>query len=214
MGFLKAIGWGILFLIIALAGTLAIVIGANSLIAAHNPVMPRSGVSVYTDSWDRGYVVASGTWTMENARQAFPIQTSKIRCMRDEKTCTVAQAEIAFGNILNLETYSYDIAKWDNTTILFRTDTECVEYVYTIDRANKRLLGTRTKKPKAGAECSAVEDKALRLAFVDGFDVWKTVNQEAESKIAPIMWAVVGAWWLLFGWWFWSKRKSARNLAA
>ncbi|MEH2498969.1 hypothetical protein V1294_005448 [Bradyrhizobium sp. AZCC 1678] len=210
MRFFKAIGLGVLFLFIGLAGTLAIIIAANLLITAQNPIMLRSGISVYTDSWDRGYVMASGTWTMENARQAFPIQTSKIRCIREEKSCTAAQAEISFGNMLHLETYSYDITKWDSTTILFRTDTDCVEYVYTVDRSNKRLVGTRTKKTNTGSDCTMVEDKPLRLTLVDGFDVWKNINQEVEAKYVPFVWLTVAAWWLLLGLIMFLRRRPSR----
>lgn len=82
--FFKAIGWPALFVFIGLVGSLAILIGATALIATQSPVSLPSGVFVYTDAWDRGYVYATGTWTMENSRQAFPIQTSKIRCIREE----------------------------------------------------------------------------------------------------------------------------------
>ena len=91
----------------------------------------------------------------------------------------------------------YDITKWDSTTILFRTDTDCVEYVYTVDRSNKRLFGTRTKKTNTGSDCTMVEDKPLRLTLVDGFDVWKNINQEVEAKYVPFVWLTVAAWWLL-----------------
>ena len=75
---LKSIGWAVLFVVSGLVGSLAILIGATFLIGTQSPVSLPSGVFVYTDAWDRGYLYASGTWTMENSRQAFPIQTSKI----------------------------------------------------------------------------------------------------------------------------------------
>jgi hypothetical protein len=204
---IKAIGWAILFLSIGLMGSLAILIGATFLIGTQSPISLPSGVFVYTDAWDRGYVYASGTWTMENSRQAFPVQTSKIRCIREEKSCTNAQAEIAFRKMLHLETYNYDITKWDNTTILFRTATDCVEYVYTVDRSNKRLVGTRTKKANTGTDCTMIEDKPLRLTLVDGFDVWKGLNQEVEATYFPFMWMAVAAWWPLLAWMmFWRRR--------
>ena len=215
MRILKAIGRGVLFLVIGLVGTLAILIGATFLVGTQTPVSLPSGVFVYTDAWDRGYVYASGTWTMENSRQAFPIQTSKIRCNREEKSCTNAQAEISFGKMLHLETYNYDVIKWDGTTIIFRTATDCVEYIYTVDRANKRLFGTRTKKPNTGTDCTMIEDKPLRLTLVDGFDVWKNINQEVEAKYFPFMWMAVAAWWLLLGLiMFWRRRSTPPSLLA
>lgn len=209
MRFFKAVGWGVLFLVIGLAGTLAILIGATFLIGTQSPISLPSGVFVYTDAWDRGYVYANGTWTMENSRQAFPIQTSKIRCIRDEKSCTNAQAEIALGKMLYLDTYNYDITKWDSTTILFRTSTDCVEFVYTVDRSNKRLFGTRTKKANTGTDCTMIEDKPLTLTLVDGFDVWNKMNKEVEATYHPFMWMAVAAWWPLLGlMMFWRRRPS------
>ena len=120
-----------------LIGTVVILLAGFSIVNSLTPIKLPVGPHVYVDAWDRGFVSATGTWTMENDRPAFPVQTSNIRCYRDDKSCTAAQAEIAFGDTLHLETYNYDITKWDNTTILFRTDAACVEYIYTIDRANK-----------------------------------------------------------------------------
>jgi hypothetical protein len=208
MKLLKAIGWGALLLFIGSVGSLAILIGANSLIGTQTPIRLPPGVLVYTDSWDRGYVYANGTWTMENSRQAFPIQTSKIRCIREEKSCTNAQAEIAFGNMLYLDTYNYDITKWDSTTILFRTSTDCVEFVYTIDRTNKRLFGTRTKKANTGTDCTMIEDKPLTLTLVNGFDVWNKMNQEVEATYHPFMWLAVAAWWLVLGLMMFLRRRA------
>ncbi len=211
MRLLKSIGWAILFVVMGLIGTLAILAGATFLIATQRPISLPPGVFVYTDAWDRGYVYASGTLTMENSRQAFPIQTSKIKCVREEKSCTNAQAEIAFGKMLHLETYNYDITKWDNTTILFRTDNECVEYIYTIDRSNKRLVGTRTKKASIGSDCTMVEDRPLRLSLVDGFGVWSNLNEEVEAKYHPFMWMAVGVWWLVLGLMMFWRRRTVRG---
>jgi len=208
---LKALVSTITFLFIGLAGTLAIIGVTNLIIRSKNPVMLPSGASVTTDFWDRGYVYGRGTWTMGNAKPAFPIQTSIIKCNKEEKSCLAAQAEVVLGYLLNLEMYSYDITKWDNTTILFRTDNECVEYVYTIDRLNKRLFGTRTKKRDASADCSGLEDKALQLTLVDGFEVWRSLNQEAESKIAPVMWMIIGGLWFLLAFFFWYRRRRTQQ---
>jgi len=107
------------------------------------------------------------------------------------------------GNFLNLQTYQYDITRWDNSTLLFQTATPCIEYVYTIDRANKRAVGTRTTKANPTEDCSLVENRRLSLTLSDGFEVWSKVNQEVERKIVPFMWASVAVWWIivaLFAW--------------
>lgn len=207
MRLLKFVGRFLLTLVLGIAGTIAILVGSGVLIGSENSVRLPSGPFVYTDAWDRGYVVATGTWTMDNARQAFPIQTSKIQCYRELKTCTAAQADIAFGNFLSLETYRYDITRWDNSTILFQTATPCVEYVYTIDRANKRAIGTRTTKANPTEDCSLVENRRLSLTLSDGFEVWSKINQEVERKIVPFMWAGVAVWWIIVALFVWRRRR-------
>jgi len=94
MRLLKFVGRLLLTLVLGIVGTIAILVGSEALIGSENPVRLPSGPHVHTDAWDRGYVVATGTWAMDIARQAFPIQTSKIQCYRDLNTCTAAQAEI------------------------------------------------------------------------------------------------------------------------
>src|SRR5687767_15102947 len=48
------------------------------------------------------FVMARGTWTLESDAQAFPLQTTKIQCDRDSLTCTVATAEVSFGDMLSV----------------------------------------------------------------------------------------------------------------
>ena len=76
---LKAIGWISLVLIVGLGCTIAIGYVADSFIESKTGVRLLSGPSVLTDAWDQGYVSAEGTFTIDNDRQAFPIQTTKIR---------------------------------------------------------------------------------------------------------------------------------------
>ena len=62
-------------------------------------------------------------------------------------------------------------------------DDRCVEYVYTIDRANKRLIGTRTKKPNVSG-CGLIEDRPLLhypLSTASMFG--RRLNQEAWAKV-------------------------------
>jgi hypothetical protein len=196
---LKIVGQLILVFVVGLAGTVAIFVIANLFIDTQTKVMLPSGPIVATDYWDRGYVYAEGTFTIDNDRSAFPIQTSKIGCHRDRKSCTVALAEIAFGGMINIELKEHEVSLWNEATILFLEDALCVQYVYTIDRTNKRVFGTRTKKPDQRG-CELVDGKPLTLTFVNGFDVW---HQQIIARVMPFMWAGIAAWWtalLIFAW--------------
>jgi len=54
-----------------------------------------------------------------------------------------------------------------------------------------------------------IEDRPLRLTLVDGFDVWKTINQEVEAKYFPFMWMAAAVWWPLLGlMMFWRRRST------
>jgi hypothetical protein len=199
---LKLTGWIALVLLIGLAGSIGVVAIAGSAIDDATKVRLPSGPIVFTDSWDRGYVSAEGTFVIDNDRQAFPLQITKMQCYRDDKACTVAMAEVGFGNTLNLELSTQAISLWNSTTIHIRTDATCVEYIYTIDRANKRVLGTRSKK-QGVTGCDVFDSKPLTLTLANGFDVWWKLNQEAIAKYSPFMWAGLALWWvtvLLFGW--------------
>ena len=47
-----------------------------------------------------GYVSARGTWVFEDdTKEAFPRQTTDIRCYRETKECQSAQADIAFDTL-------------------------------------------------------------------------------------------------------------------
>ena len=73
MWILKSIGWFALFILVGLTGMIGILIAGAAIIGAQHPVRPPVGTFVYTDAWERGYAYATGTWVMENSRQAFPI---------------------------------------------------------------------------------------------------------------------------------------------
>jgi hypothetical protein len=119
----KLVGWTVLVLTIGLAGSVAIFAIASSVVDSQTKVrLPGGGPSVYTDAWEQGYVSAEGTFTIENARGLSPIQTSIIRCYRDEKSCTEATAQIVYGEWLNVHLSRRKISVWNDTTILFHED--------------------------------------------------------------------------------------------
>ena len=121
MAVARAVGRAILWLLLGLAGSLAILIVTNRIIDVRGYPRIQSGGLVFTDYWDRGYVQARGTWVFENdTKQAFPRQTTEIKCYRDEKECLSAQAEIAM-DMFTVQTSRYPITSWDsNPSSMFR----------------------------------------------------------------------------------------------
>jgi hypothetical protein len=159
------------------------------------PVRLPSGVEVFTNMWDYGVVSASGTWTIEGYGHGTPLNHVKISCHREDKTCVMAQATVD-SNTMSADIYNHAIEKWDASAITYKTDAGCTNYVYTIDRANKRVIGTRTKKPNAGEQCSIVEARPLSLTLSDGFEVSRRLGQEAMAVIYPFLWTGLALWWV------------------
>jgi hypothetical protein len=108
------------------------------------PVRLPSGVEVFTNMWDYGVVSASGTWTIEGYGHGTPLNHVKISCHREDKTCVMAQATVD-SNTMSADIYNHAIEKWDASTITYKTDAGCTNYVYTIDRANKRVPERRLR---------------------------------------------------------------------
>jgi hypothetical protein len=186
----------ILWIFIGLIGSGAIGFLAISSIESQSFPRIQSGGLVLTSFWDRGYVIANGTWVIEGSKQASPRQTTEIKCSRDEKECLSAQAEITFGGALSVYTERLPITTWDDNTIIFSsTEPTCVTYVYTIARASERLTGQRRPKQTAGELCKSLEQRVFNLTMRDGSQVWEDFRNEAESKIFPYMWAALGVWW-------------------
>jgi hypothetical protein len=137
---------------------------------------------VYVNSWDLGYVSATGTWVIDQERHAFPLNVSTVSCVRDENICYDAQANISSG-FLNSYLDSYPIVRWDRSTIQFQNNSPgCVTYIYVIDRATQKLSGRRTKRPDVDKEQCGIVSDDLRLSFTDGRAVVEGLRRESAPS--------------------------------
>ncbi len=185
-------GW----LLVGGLGSLAIVSGWRYYVETQVPVKLRPGGTVETSMWDRGYASANGTWVVENG-PARPLQFTNIGCFRADNTCRAATAEIAGGNILSLETATYKVTRWTETTLIFvNTDVPCAETTYTISRANQRVVGTTVTRRSAAEACPEAEE-TVQLSLVDGARVTRNLEQEANARAQPVAWASLAALWVL-----------------
>lgn len=194
---LRAVGRTVLWLLCGVAGSLAILLVVNGVAEQRNYPRLQSG-HVFTDFWDRGYVTAVGTWVFEDdTKQAFPRQTSEIKCYRETKECQSAQAEIAM-EMLTVQTERFPIKSWDNESIVYvSSDPLCVVYTYTISRSTKRVSGKREPKASSSAEpsCASFEKRTFYLSLRDGFSVWQQLKAEDQKVLIPILYGSLGAWW-------------------
>lgn len=193
---MRTFGRIVLWLLIGFLGSATIAFLAIYSIESQSSPKISSGNSVFTSFWDRGYVTATGTWVIEESRQAFPRQTTEIKCYREQKECYSAQAEITFGDTLSVQGERFQISTWDTNTIVYAsTDPRCVTYVYTISRISERVTGQRRPKQNADESCKLLEQRVFNLTMRDGLQVWQTLQQEVASKTYPYMWVALGIWW-------------------
>ena len=197
----KSIGRSILWILVGLVGSVGILIAAMGLyVKSQVPVSLRSGGTVYVGMWDEGYVAASGTWKIENQKQAFPLQYTEMKCRRSENFCTSATAEIGFYDTLTVDTNYYGIAKWTADTIIITSSASCVDYTYTISRSSQRVIGTRNPKATTNEACpSGVGKEVLQLSLADGAKVQSELEQEVRNRAQPYMWVALVGWWLVIG---------------
>jgi hypothetical protein len=140
---MRTVGRIILWLFIGIVASVFIgFVAITSIEYQSNPKMSTGG-SVFTSFWDRGFVSATGTWIIEESRQAFPRQTTEIKCYRDEKVCLSAQAEITFGDMLSLQTDRMTITSWDANIIVYTsTDPTVCLYDHSRELAGDRPAQT------------------------------------------------------------------------
>lgn len=187
-------------LLLMLAGLVAIGAVAIAYISTKVPVGLLGLSFVGTSSWDSGFVFARGTWAMEGTEHGFPLNVSELQCRRDAGLCYEAQGRISNG-LLTTALEVFEIRKWDAGSLEYVTDTDCVTYVYIINRATEKLTGRRLKRDNTGEECSGVLEREIQLSLVSGFDVVMDLQQRyfptASAVAAAVVWVVFVVWWMV-----------------
>ena len=143
--------------------------------------LPRLAIDI--DAWDDGYVSAEGTWALQGEEQAWPEQTSRIRCLRNHGICleTTAIVESSlFGTAersLSVDLVIYQIERWDNVELVTKPyrGAYCVQQVRRISRIQKSVTGIRSTVSTDDL-CQGMAEKYLVL--VDGLEL----SQELQKK--------------------------------
>lgn len=165
-----------------LVACIAAVALSDNYVRSQVPVSLGFG-STFVDLWDDGYVVLEGTWKIEGGKHAYPLNSSKIVCRAQSKTCIDSIARIYIGNglsLLNVDEDMHEITRWDKETLIYQSGTKCVDYFYTVSRATKQVTGMR--KLKTGIEkgfCGGL-DEELKLQLSKGFDVSRQMQEDAR----------------------------------
>jgi hypothetical protein len=132
------------------------------------------------NSWDDGYVSATGTWVIDQNRISDPMNVSTVSCVRNENICYDAQASISSG--------SFD------------------SYLYSyLERypATQKISGRRTKRSDADKElCTNIVSDDLRLSLMNGREVVEGLRRESAPTVASL---VIGtSFVLLMLAWIWN----------
>ncbi len=144
-----------------------------------------------TSSWNEGYFSAKGSFENQSAIQPgdeLPLQTNVVTCIKSDKTCTIATADV-FDQYLDLDVSYFDIASWTDQEITFADDTPiCVTNSYVIDRAAQTvtlIVRKRVVIPDYALKsplhpCEKIKDANIDLA--DGFKVYWRSKTEFEAR--------------------------------
>jgi hypothetical protein len=176
------------WVLIVFVAWVALIVAAGAWISNKVPVsLPMR--SMFTDSWDRGWVQATGTWTIENDKQAFPFQTSEIDCRRDEGVCRESRASIGGGDTLQVDSDAHKIVKWDAHTVVYVNESPtCAQYKYTLNRATKTVIGVRERLQSNDPICSNLTER-LVLNLSDGLKLTIQAREDATPWWAEVAFA-------------------------
>jgi hypothetical protein len=175
---------------------------------------------VDVEAWDKGFVLAEGTWRAERTPERIlfltlskPLNISKIRCVRQSGFCEVATATLdrsaSYGDYLDLELTQIEIKKWTSATLEFSVGDpsfHCFIETYVITRSTQTITGLSTADGKCDGPLpkgiSRVADmNPLQLSFVAGSDlaVRSRLDEEAPTRMfifGTTVTVMIG--WLLF----------------
>jgi hypothetical protein len=151
------------------------------------------------------YALATGTWIIEGDQIAYPINTSRISCARNENSCEVVQAEVDVPSLdenidnywLQLSTDSFQVISWSESEVIARgtaglIGTVCRTTLLTIDGDSEEVY--EITRNIGGEECEYDEDDFLSLPpleapriarLVDGYELtrefWERRKEETNN---------------------------------
>lgn len=148
-----------------------------------------------------GYISVEGTWTLVDDVIAYPINTSKIVCVRDDKECQVSQAYVTVPSIeddsdsysLFLDTTTYRIVSWTKSEVIARDSGFCRTTLLTINSNSNEVLevtrNNETKECREGHLTAPSLDKPRIARLVPGFNWtfqwWEKRESTTRKYINP-----------------------------
>lgn len=152
-----------------------------------NPPIRLPDFLLSTALWDSGYVSATGTWEISGEKQAWPIQTSSIECIRSIENCREATAILDSGVILRLETEHYQIERWDQNEIVTKPlQYECVRYIIRINRVQNSVTGIRSTAASTPS-CALTEKTEKYLVLRSGYEMSQARDKAYNESVNQLL---------------------------
>jgi peptidoglycan hydrolase-like protein with peptidoglycan-binding domain len=141
---------------------------------------------VFLDETWAASVSATGTWTIVDGRQAWPLQTTYIECNRKAKSCLESTAVVEEGNQLALTMDHEDVERWDDQEIVTKPkDRHCVTETLQLSRSKKSV--TRVRIPIISEPCRRSDGNNVTLRLESGVKVWTTLEDDRKEGFRRIM---------------------------
>jgi hypothetical protein len=184
------LGWQkrtfVVFSVLASAATVlfGLVVILNLYVDALVPVgLPPGGPAVIKTG--ENLVTVEGTWTRTgptaDSSLAYPLQTSRIECNKEERRCTEARASVA-GSVLTADLTDYDVESWTDAAIILRNAYPCATEVFTIDLNTDAVTGAGHPTNQDSDYCRVYggKEKSWTYQLTDGFKVYWEQRQKAR----------------------------------
>ncbi len=139
---------------------------------------------VYTDSWDKGYFNATGTWNSAGEKRVDKLNSVEITCILAKKMCAVSVASLNQYNdikpFLSSSLDIFDVVRWDANVINFKEEKQCAETAFSINRETKTVSALR-KYHSTVSGCSPDSSKEMTYTLVNGYDVYSGLIKENDN---------------------------------
>lgn len=119
---------------------------------------------------DAGLLSVRGTWTLQDEKMGFPIQTTTLQCQRSAGNCFETTAVIVKGKyVMPLELVQLPVLSWQNKLVVVEgASAVCTATKYFLNIENEQVTGLRTKKENTLAgECDVAEDQPIKMLMVN-----------------------------------------------
>jgi len=150
-------------------------------------------------------VIAEGTWIRsgisESSALGYPLQTSKIECIKQENHCIESMASVSSnpsvansGNVLMTDLTIYEIQSWTPDSIIFRNDLQCATEIFTIDLNTQAVTGAGHPSNFDDPWCKLhpSEEKEWTYQLSNGFNVYWEERKKARPFVLRVIQTLFG----------------------